>query len=146
MKNFYEVLEVSKDATTDEIKKAFRKLAKKYHPDTNVNDDTLAEKFHQINEAYSVLSDEKLRSEYDEKLLRKKTNNQNNRDEKKNNYSSKKSSDIKSAMENLNSQFEDFFGFNANSNEVKEDFLNKKDKNPIDTSQIFNSFFKPKKK
>ena len=67
MKNFYEILEVHKDATKDEIKKSFRNLAKKYHPDTNINDKTLSEKFQLINEAYSVLSDEKSRKEYDEK-------------------------------------------------------------------------------
>lgn len=146
MKNYYEILEVSKDATREEIKKAFRKLAKKYHPDTNVNDATLTEKFHEINEAYNVLSDEKLRNEYDDKLVNKGSKREDQKSKRGNGNQGAKATDIKSAMENLNAQFENFFGFNANSSEVKEDFLNKDPKNPLDTSQIFNSFFSTKKK
>ena len=147
MKNFYEILEVSKEATKDEIKKSFRNLAKKYHPDTNVNDKTLSEKFQLINEAYGVLSDDKSRQEYDEKIFKSKEHSRNNTDNKKGStYSSKKTGDIKDAMDNLNSKFEEFFGFNGNTSEVKEDFLKKDSRNPMDTSDIFNSFFKPKKK
>ena len=56
-KDFYEVLGVSKTASDAEIKKAYRKLAKKYHPDSNPNDTVAAERFKEINEAYDVLSD-----------------------------------------------------------------------------------------
>ncbi|WP_291583989.1 J domain-containing protein [Clostridium sp. UBA6640] len=146
MKNFYEILEVSKDATKDEIKKSFRNLAKKYHPDTNINDKTLSEKFQLINEAYSVLSDEKSRKEYDEKIFKTQDPFKNNREKKKGNTYNEKTGDIKDAMENLNSKFEEFFGFNGNTSEVRDDFLKKDSKNPMDTSAIFNSFFKPKKK
>jgi molecular chaperone DnaJ len=61
-KDYYETLGVSKKADKEEIKKAFRTLAHKYHPDKKGGD---AEKFKEINEAYSVLSDEKKRAEYD---------------------------------------------------------------------------------
>ncbi len=61
-KNYYDILGLSKSASTDEIKKAFRKLAHKYHPDKKGGD---PEKFKEISEAYSVLSDEKKRAEYD---------------------------------------------------------------------------------
>lgn len=61
-KDYYEVLGVDKKASKDEIKKAFHKLAHKYHPDKNTGD---AEKFKEVSEAYSVLSDEKKRAEYD---------------------------------------------------------------------------------
>lgn len=64
-KDYYKILEVSKNATQDELKKSFRKLAKKYHPDTNGGDPVASQKFQDINEAYSVLSDEAKRKEYD---------------------------------------------------------------------------------
>lgn len=65
-RDYYEVLGVSKNATTDEIKKAFRKLAVKYHPDKNPNDKTAEEKFKEVSEAYEVLSDTKKRANYDQ--------------------------------------------------------------------------------
>ena len=56
-KDYYEVLGVSRDASEDEIKKAYRKLAKKYHPDANPNNKEEAEaKFKEVNEAYETLS------------------------------------------------------------------------------------------
>lgn len=64
-KNFYDVLGVSKDASADEIKSAYRKLAKKYHPDLNKDNPDAAAKFKEVNEAYEVLGDEQKRSNYD---------------------------------------------------------------------------------
>src|SRR5438046_9990424 len=65
-KDFYAVLGVSSNATQDEIKKAYRKLAKKYHPDANANDPKAAEKFKEISEANNVLSDAQKRKQYDD--------------------------------------------------------------------------------
>jgi len=65
-KDFYQVLGVSKDATGDDIKKAYRKLARANHPDSRPGDSAAEERFKSISEAYSVLSDPDKRKEYDE--------------------------------------------------------------------------------
>lgn len=64
--DYYEILGVAKTATADEIKKAFRKLARQHHPDVNQGDKSSEEKFKKINEAYEVLSDPDKRRKYDQ--------------------------------------------------------------------------------
>ena len=64
-RDYYEVLGVDKSASADDIKKAYRKLAMKYHPDRNPGDKTAEEKFKEVGEAYEVLSDADKRSRYD---------------------------------------------------------------------------------
>lgn len=64
-KTYYETLEINKTADKKEIKKAFKNLAKKYHPDRNTGDDSAEAKFKEINEAYQVLSDDEKRGMYD---------------------------------------------------------------------------------
>ena len=65
-RDYYEVLGVDKKASEDEIKKAYRKIAIKYHPDRNPGDKTAEEKFKEAAEAYSVLSDKQKRQQYDQ--------------------------------------------------------------------------------
>ena len=70
-RDYYEVLGVDKKADESTIKKAFRRLAKKYHPDTNAGDAKAEEKFKEITEAYDVLSDKEKRKLYDTLPLQK---------------------------------------------------------------------------
>ncbi len=65
MKDYYEVLGVDRNASQDEIKRAYRSLARRYHPDANKDDPTAEEKIKEINEAYEVLSDPEKRARYD---------------------------------------------------------------------------------
>ncbi|WP_251452853.1 DnaJ C-terminal domain-containing protein [Microbacterium sp. Marseille-Q6648] len=65
-KDFYKILGVSKDVTDADLKKTYRKLARKYHPDSNAGDTAAEAKFKEVSEAYSVLSDAEQRQEYDQ--------------------------------------------------------------------------------
>ncbi len=65
-RDLYEIMGISRNATDDEIKKSYRKLAKKYHPDLNPNDKVAETKFKEINEAYEILSDKDKKSRYDQ--------------------------------------------------------------------------------
>ncbi|MDW7758394.1 MAG: DnaJ domain-containing protein, partial [Desulfuromonadales bacterium] len=65
-KNYYDVLGVAKEASAEEIKKAYRKLALKYHPDKNPGDKKAEERFKEITEAYAVLSNPDKKKQYDQ--------------------------------------------------------------------------------
>ncbi len=148
MKNYYKILGVSESSNKDEIKKAFRNLAKKYHPDKNKDNPDAIEMFQQINEAYEILSNESSREEYDKKLNQNSSNRQKN--ESKNNSEksqakTKENFNKGDALNDLNQYFESFFGFKASINDVDGSKIKKDSKNPIDTSKIFNNFFNVKK-
>ncbi len=64
-KDYYKILEVDKSASKDDIKKSYRRLAKKYHPDLHPDDKNAQDKFKELNEAYEVLGDEKKKQQYD---------------------------------------------------------------------------------
>ena len=65
-RDYYDVLGVNKNATPDELKSAYRKLAVKYHPDKNPGDKVAEDKFKEASEAYHVLSDDKRKTNYDQ--------------------------------------------------------------------------------
>lgn len=138
------------ESNNDEIKKAFRSLAKKYHPDRNPDDKEALRKFQEVNEAYEVLSNEGSRRKYDNERANFKNKNSKETDSGKNRNNrstseNRKYQDKGESIENLNRYFESFFGFNASSNDINKDKL-KKEKNPIDTSKMFESFFNIKRK
>ncbi len=64
--DYYSILGLDKNASQEDVKKAYRKLARKYHPDVNPNDAAAGKKFQQINEANEVLSDPEKRKKYDQ--------------------------------------------------------------------------------
>ena len=77
VRNYYEILGVSKNAPADEIKKAYRTLARRYHPDRNPGNKVAEEKFKDINEAYEILSDQTRRVQYDQSQNKKDVANKN---------------------------------------------------------------------
>ena len=82
--DYYKILEVSENVEISEIKKKYRKMSMKYHPDRNTGDEKAVKKFREITEAYEVLSNEKKRKEYDCK--RKNGNNQSKNKNNKENF------------------------------------------------------------
>lgn len=140
LKDYYKILEVSRDATNKEIKKAYRKLSLKYHPDRNQGDKGAEEKFKEITKAYNILSSAELKEKYDQRL---------NEGVKSGTTETKRRAAGSGArasfnMNNLDKNFEDFFGFNPNSNEK---VLKKEEgEKQINTDAMFNSFFSFRKR
>ena len=113
--DYYRILEIKEDADFSDIKKKYRKLAIKYHPDKNPGDDEAVKKFREITEAYEVLGDEKKRKEYDNKRKFKNGQENNKNLKNKNNFSDNNFSFgkefFKSASE-MKEMFENSFNLN----------------------------------
>ena len=136
--NYYEVLGVSKEASGEVIKKAYRGLSRKYHPD-NVGEGE-REKFEQVQEAYAVLGDEGKRREYDERLAAgvfggRQSQEQKEFQKQENNYGDP-TAFFGGACQN---SFEKFFGFGAMGTEAKA-----KEAGRVNTDKLFEAFFRVK--
>lgn len=137
MADWYQILGVREDVTEEELKNTYRKLAKKYHPDSHPDDKECERRFQEISEAYNILSNEKKRRKYDEERKKAKKNNTAGTKEKRESASGGAGVDFA----NIHRSFEQFFGFNPNTHEVtREEKLNLKEKNPLDTTAIFEQF------
>ncbi len=142
--DYYQVLGVARNAPQAEIKKAYRLLAKKHHPDLNPGNPDAERKFKQIYEAYQTLEDEASRKAYDHKL-----DGQNRRESSGKGPHEKAAGSRAGARQaefdpsDVRKNFERFFGFagKAGGGEAKPS-----QKNPMDTTDLFNRFFDAKKK
>ncbi len=130
MKNYYAVLGVQKADSDETIKQAYRKLAKKYHPDLNPNDAGVKTKFQEVGEAWETLGNPEKRQKYDDSLLSGSAAKP-----RQSSGRSNRPADAKVNYEDIMRGFQDFFS---------EDKIKKKpastEKNPIDTSGIFEDF------
>lgn len=121
--NPYSVLGLHNSASKDDIRKAYRSLARKYHPDSNPGNKEAEEKFKEINDAYAILSDEKKKEKYDYEASMEKSNNKEGMFQQKagqraarttqpqRTSSNQAKKDFKMDKESIFNQFSDFFGF-----------------------------------
>ena len=140
--DYYDTLKIGKNATQDEIKKAYRSLAKKYHPDANPGNKQAEEAFKLIGEAYAVLSDEAKKAGYDRQMLggesfskgTAKTGNGTNGEYQP--HRNMTAADFAKAGE----AFEDFFGFDPKDASPK--LKRQEDKiKPMKTNEAFEAIF-----
>lgn len=142
MKNHYETLGVSKNATQEQIKDAYRKLSKKHHPDVSGGSKESERIFLEGQEAYKILKDVASRKAYDIRLEDAVKGNDYAHDNS--NGNSRESSTVKKQefnMNNIEKNFEHFFGFNPKTKEMSTSNNQQKKKNPIDTTDLFERFF-----
>ena len=126
MNEYYRSLGVQPGATAEELKKAYRGLAKKYHPDLHPGDKEAEARFKEINEAYETLSDPQKRKEYDEKQRTTRT---------------RTPTGGPVDFSQMQGGFAQFFGFDpATGKVVDEEKVSGKKKNPLDTTDLFERF------
>lgn len=142
MKTHYETLGVSRNATHDQIKLAYRKLSKKHHPDVSGGNKESEKIFLEVTEAYKVLKDQASREAYDARLDgvgQSWSRGQTNEKQSSPQQSTEKKPDFN--MDNIEKNFEHFFGFNPKTKETSSTLNKNTKKNPIDTTDLFERFF-----
>ncbi|WP_042160169.1 J domain-containing protein [Paenibacillus gorillae] len=144
---YYDLLEITQQATPDQIKQAYRKLAKRHHPDTNGGSQEAEKRFKEVHEAYETLGDPDKRSAYDEQLAAGAQRAPGGGPKKPGRTAAaagagagnKTGADFD--INQMSQQFEQFFGFHPkNKADGNGKPLNKKS-NPLDTTDLFNRFF-----
>lgn len=139
MNELYQRLGVSPSATQDELKKAYRKLAKQYHPDVNVGNAQAEVRFREIQEAYDILKDTQKRKEYDKRQQQNTQQSQKKQQQNTNRASAQQKRPIDFSQ--MGQSFSQFFGFDPNTGEITDESkISGKGKNPLDTSDIFERF------
>ena len=147
--DYYKVLNVRADETTETIKASYRKLAKQYHPDANPDDEDAARCFKEVAEAYSVLGDHDKRTKYDEER-KNAAGKQVAAGKGKGAERSASPGQPGSSFDNKNisAGFERFFGFDPQTGKMNDEKLNPKEKSkaePIDVSGLFKRYMGIKK-
>jgi len=137
LEDYYEVLELNNRASQVDIKKAYRRLAKKYHPDSNPGNKDAEERFKKLAEAYKVLSDEKRKVEYDRKTYGSGSSQPN---EAKKTSAKPRGNIDPTDFANTSARFEDFFGFNPKTKVHNLGKQNNKVK-PVKTKDAYEAIF-----
>ena len=155
MVNYYDLLGVRRDAAPEELKKAYRRLAKQHHPDVNGGSPEAEQRFKQIHEAYAVLQDEASRKAYDDRLDGKKQGQGPGRERGAQSEGQRADRGEAAAREarsnfdprNVEADFARFFGFDPKTKRKSGNKDGGKGAaNPIDTSDLFQRYFGMKKK
>lgn len=137
MKDYYKILGVDRQATPEQIKRAYRKLAKQYHPDVVKDDMAKQDRMYQIQEAYACLENEERRKKYDAECLKKSSQSAVGTGRKREN-ATEPFGERRPDM----GQFERFFGFQPGRGmETYQDRKTKKPEGPIKPEEMFAAFF-----
>lgn len=137
--DYYKILGVTEQADEEQIKQAYRRLAKKYHPDLNPDNAGAEARFKEVVEAYEILGDAEKRREYD--LKRKRTGGQGAGREK----GAAKAADMNINFGNFTKDMEKYFGFSfAGGEGDKQTQSGGGKKNPLDVTEMFEAFMKVK--
>lgn len=139
MDDYYKILQVERTASIEEIKKSYRKLVKKFHPDQNPNNKDAEKIFAKLSEAYDILNNSEKKSVYDKKLFGNTESFENEKVKKNTNTKrqTKKSNVDFNSTENI---FESFFGFRPNDSDKTVHFDDEKVK-PMKTKDAYEHIF-----